>query len=192
MNWLRWFFDFMYRFRHPRWDTGITPPEVISIVQGGNVKTGRALDLGCGTGTNSIYLAQKGFHVVAVDFSAKAIEIARGKARQAGAAIDFYLNDVTQLDFVREPFDLVLDVGCFHGLDDSARKRYASNLVRLTCPGSIFLLYAFDHRTSLFGRVGATSEQIGELFHPCFNLTRVDHGMDHGDHSSTWYLLTRN
>ncbi len=118
MNLRQLFFDFQYRFSKPLWDSGITPPEVVALIESGKI-TGRALDLGCGTGTNSIYLARHGLTVVGVDFSAKAIATARDKTRRAGVAVDFRSADVTRLDFLTEPYDLVLDIGCFHAIDEA-------------------------------------------------------------------------
>ena len=191
MNWLKWFFEFMYRFGKPPWDSGVTPPEVVSEIESGKIKAGRALDLGCGTGTNSIYLAQHGFQVVGVDFSPKAIDMARRKARQAGVAVDLYVNDVTRLDFLRDPFDFVLDIGCFHGLDAEGRARYAENLGRLTCPRGLFMLYAFGPRRARFRNVGITEEDGKHLFGEQFALRRVDHGTDRGDFKSAWYWFER-
>ncbi len=76
LNPAQWFYDALYRFTRPDWDTGLTPPEVETLMKGRR-NGGRALDLGCGTGTTSIYLAQYGYDVVGVDFSSKAIEQAR-------------------------------------------------------------------------------------------------------------------
>ncbi len=123
MNWHRWFFESQYRFSRPPWDSGVTPPEVVAFVKT-NPQRGRALDLGCGTGTNSIFLAQHGYHVVGVDFSSKAIATARQKATRAGLTIDFHVADVTRLDFLTEPFDFVLDIGCLHAIEPAGRARY--------------------------------------------------------------------
>jgi cyclopropane fatty-acyl-phospholipid synthase-like methyltransferase len=191
MNWHKWFYEFLYRFSKPRWDSGVTPPDVVAEVARRQGQPGRALDLGCGTGTNSIYLAQHGFQVIGVDFSLKAIEMARQKARQAGVVIDFYINDVTRLDFIREPFDLILDIGCFHNLGPAERARYAENLTRLTCPGGLFMLYAFGPRSSGWRKLGIAEEQVKATFTPQFAAQRIDHGEDHGQLASAWYWFER-
>ena len=77
------FWDVMYLFKKTPWDTGITPPEIVAVIESGKVPIGRALDLGCGTGTNAIYLAQHGFTVTAIDVSRRAIALAKRKTRSA-------------------------------------------------------------------------------------------------------------
>lgn len=77
MSLRRWFFDLRYLRGRAPWDTGVTPPEVVDLIEGARLPPGRALDLGCGTGTNTIYLARHGWEVVGVDFSAVAIRRAR-------------------------------------------------------------------------------------------------------------------
>ena len=107
----RLLFELQYRFSKPPWDSGVTPPEVVALIEGGMIPPGRALDLGCGTGTNSIYLARHGFSTVGVDYSPRAIATAREKARRAGVAVDWYVADATRLNFLNPPFDFVLDLG---------------------------------------------------------------------------------
>jgi methylase of polypeptide subunit release factors len=75
----RLFWNVTYWFGKTPWDTGITPPELRAVVESGQVRPGRALDLGCGTGTNVLYLAQHGFDVVGVDISSRAIAVAIGR-----------------------------------------------------------------------------------------------------------------
>jgi SAM-dependent methyltransferase len=91
------FWDLMYLFKKTPWDTGITPPEIVTMIESGRVTVGRALDLGCGTGTNAITLAQHGFEVTAIDVSRRAIALAKRKARSAELAdrIRFERGDVT-------------------------------------------------------------------------------------------------
>jgi SAM-dependent methyltransferase len=188
-DWSRWFYDLSYRFWKPDWDTGLTPPEVIAEVENGR-SPGRALDLGCGTGTHAIYLAQHGFSVVGVDFSPKAIEMARQKAANTGATVDFRVGDVTRLDFLREPFNLILDVGCFHGLDADRRARYATHLTRLTHAGSTFLLFAFD-RPIFRGLYGVTPDTVGQTFEPQFTLEDVKRSANRHGRGTAWYRLVR-
>jgi len=92
-HWMR--FNLLYLLSRTPWDTGTTPPEVAALVEEGGLSPGRALDLGCGTGTNCIYLACHGWETVGVDFSAIAIRRARRKARRAGVNCRFHRADVT-------------------------------------------------------------------------------------------------
>lgn len=184
----RLIYEVMYRMGKPVWDTGTTPPEVIQAIAKERTP-GRALDLGCGTGTHSIYLAQRGWQVVGIDFSTKAIAAAYAKAKQTGAQIDFRVADVSRLSFLRGQFDFALDVGCFHGLDTAERKRYIEQLARLMRAGGKFMLWALD-RPALFENYGIAPQVVERLFSPQFRLTRSEHG-DHRGRSTTWYWFTR-
>ncbi len=190
-DWLKWFFEFQYRFGKPRWDTGVTPPEVVTLIENGSLKGTRALDLGCGTGTNAIYLARNGFQVVGVDFSPRAIATARDKAKREGVSADFHVGDVTRLDFLQEPFDFVLDIGCFHSVAAERRQAYAAEMARLARPGALFMLYAFSPRRLLLRDVGITVEEVKKTFAKDFALERIEEGNDRGEITSAWYWLKR-
>lgn len=185
----QWFYNFMYRFTKPDWDTDITPPEVTSAIAQFK-QAGCALDLGCGTGTTSIYLAQHGWQATGVDFSPKAIELAREKAQRANVKMDFQLGDVSRLDFLRESFDLILDIGCLHGLDRESRTRYAEQLRRLTHPGSKFLLFGFM-RPVFFGSYHLTPEETRGLFEPAFAFNSMWPARQRDRQDVVWYDLTR-
>lgn len=188
---LKWFFEFQYRFGKPRWDTGVTPPEVVAAIERGDQRGKRALDLGCGTGTNAIYLARTGFQVVGVDYAAKAIAAAREKGKGAGMSAEFHVGDVTRLEFLRDPFDFVLDIGCFHSIEPSRRQSYAAGLARLTRPGALFMLYAFGPRMLLLRDVGVTADQVKQTFANDFALERIEEGNDQGEITSAWYWFRR-
>ena len=182
----------VWYFFDPPWDTGVTPPEVVEAVEGRDaLRPGRALDLGCGTGTNSLYLARHGWQVVGADLALAAIRRARRRAKEAGlSSARFYAADVTRLDFLKPPFDLALDIGCFHGLDAEGQVRYHAQLSRLLEPGARFMLYAFGPRRGRFVNLGITPDQVRGLFQPDFRLLRVEGGADRG-RSSAWYWLER-
>src|SRR5689334_18211647 len=141
MNIIRLEFWWRYLRNNAPWNTGIVPPEIVALAS--KLPPGRALDLGCGTGTSSLYLAGRGWKVTGVDFIPQPIRHARNKAKASGISADFYVADVTHLDFLQGMFDLVIDVGCLHNLTPDQRQLYAAELARLTEPGGTYALYAF-------------------------------------------------
>src|SRR3972149_2200942 len=122
--------DIIYWLKRTPWDTGITPPEVVDWVRRRYPVGGRAIDIGCGTGTNVVFLARHGFSVLGIDISRRAIALARRRAKQAGVACDLRVGDVSRLEQlpITDPFDLALDIGCFHVLSTDGRRRYAADL----------------------------------------------------------------
>jgi len=152
---------------------------------------GRALDLGCGTGTNCIYLARHGWEVVGVDFSAVAIRRARRRARRAGVTVRFYRADVTDLSFLDGPFDLALDTGCLHSVPSERWERYAEELARLVRPGGLYLLYAFSLRPDRVVPRGFAPEEVRDLFAAAFVIEREEQGGDPSGPPAAWYWLRR-
>ena len=76
-------YDLGYRWLRMPWELGPCA-ELVASVEGGRLRPGRALDLGCGTGANAGFLAQRGFGVTGVDFAPAALATARQRARAAG------------------------------------------------------------------------------------------------------------
>ncbi len=101
----------IWYLRRPPWDSDIVPPELVDFIR--THQAGRALDLGCGSGTSSLALARAGWTVTGMDFVPRAIHTAKQKAKTTGLTIDFRVSDATRLPPFPNPFDLVLDIGCF-------------------------------------------------------------------------------
>lgn len=179
----RLFFNLFY-FRRPPWDTGVSPPELIAFID--SHPPGRALDLGCGTGTNAITLAQRGWQVIGVDFVGRAVRAARRKARQARVQVDFRVDDVTRLRGVSGPFDLVLDIGCLHSLSPRQKAAYIENLPRLLAPQGTFLLYAFLAPGEASQGSGLTPNDLALLSSRLRLAQRVD-GVDRRERPSAWF-----
>src|SRR5215813_7180231 len=99
----RLFFQYMY-FLKPPWDTDISPPELFEFIK--THRPGRAIDIGCGTGTNVITLAKAGWKVTGIDFAPRAIKIARKKLNQAGVQAELLIQDATKLQGITGLFDL--------------------------------------------------------------------------------------
>jgi SAM-dependent methyltransferase len=184
------FWDILYLLKKTPWDTGITPPEIVAMINSGQVTIGRALDLGCGTGTNAIYLAQHGFDVTGIDVSMRAIALACRKARSSQQAIRFVRGDVTRMNrwAVAQSIDFAYDVGCFHSLPIAARQRYASALLEVTRPGAIYMLYGFDASAA---RRGVSADEVAARFAEGFLVQTVQRGGDRNGWPSAWYTLQR-
>ncbi len=181
----------MYWMGKPRWDRGITPPEVVQLIEVEHFPSGRALDIGCGTGTNVVYLASHGFEVTGIDFVPRAIAQAREKARRANVRVDLRAASVLEPLELGRPFDFVLDIGCFHNFDAAERVRYAENLARWTHPGSTYLLYAFFPGLAGVRSFGITPEAVAETFASPFKLVGSTVGKDGPVQDSAWYRVQR-
>ena len=122
------------------WDTGEPDPHLAEFLRSLPAERGRALDVGCGTGTNALWLANQGFSVVGIDVSSTAIERARAKvdatARNCHFAVADFLRDTHSDGF----FELVFDRGCFHVFDKAEeRARFAERVASLLTPGGKWL-----------------------------------------------------
>lgn len=175
----------LWYFRDPPWDTGISPPELISHLD--NHRPGRALDLGCGTGTNIITMARRGWEAVGVDFAGTAIAAAQRKARRAGVNVELYVDDVTHLMDVNGSFDLVLDIGCFHSLPEEKRPDYIANLSKLVASGGTYLLYSFTLDENK-GVRGISEAEIQQMKSHLKLVERVD-GSERGRRASAWFTF---
>src|SRR5260370_7300447 len=112
-------FKVFYRLGFVPWDGHPLAKSLRDLVEGdGAMAPGTALDLGCGTGDTSIYLANHGWQVTGVDFVAKAVDKARAKAEADEVAVNFPRADVTppSSEAVVSNFGLTLDNTCLHGI----------------------------------------------------------------------------
>ncbi|MGE3843370.1 MAG: class I SAM-dependent methyltransferase [Vicinamibacterales bacterium] len=131
--------DEHYASGYTPWDTGEPEPALVAFVETATVPVGRALEVGCGTGTNTLWLAARGFDTLGVDLSPLAIDRARAKVIDDAATCRFEV-----LDFIENPpegpFDFVFDRGCFHVFDaPELRARFAALVARVLAPGGTWL-----------------------------------------------------
>jgi ubiquinone/menaquinone biosynthesis C-methylase UbiE len=182
-------FAWMY-LRRPTWDSGITPPELHEFIA--SHPPGRAIDLGCGTGTNVLTLAQNGWRVTGVDFIPKAIKTAKQKLKNANVQADLRVGDVTRLTGLRGItglFDLALDIGCFHGVGD--KSAYLMELDRLLAPGGHWLLYGFFKPTSQLSGPGLAAPDLDLISARGLSLLSRTDGFDKKERPSAWFLYRR-
>lgn len=100
---------------------------------------GTALDVGCGAGSFSLYMARRGYRVTAVDFMPQAVDMLERLAGKTGLSITAAVADVTAWE-PPHSFDVVLDVGCLHSLGSARRGTYRKRLLRWLAPGGDFIL----------------------------------------------------
>jgi SAM-dependent methyltransferase len=196
------FYDLWYRFGTPPW-VGQARSELVDLVESGDLLPGRAIDLGCGEGDNAIFLAQHGFQVTAVDFSPAAIAKAKAKARDAGAGVDFLIDDLTQLANVSGEFDLLVDYGTFDDLSTKDRAAYVDQVRSLAKPAAKFLMWCFEWElkgwerlaTAIlpFGNIALRPGELERWFANMFDITRIAGESDLAKWPRGWaaYLLTR-
>lgn len=178
-------FSYWY-YRKPPWDTGISPPELIDFIAAH--PPGRALDIGCGTGTNVITLARHGWQVTGIDFASPAIRIARKKVNQARIQADFRVADITRADDLHGPYDFILDIGCLHAISHAERQKYLSNIERWLSPTGYYLVYLFINDLPQQKQSGLSEADISEMTRRFDLLERVN-GTERGRLPSAWLTL---
>ena len=136
-----------YRDGDTPWDTGQPSSELVRVVAAEGIQPGTCIELGCGTGVNAVWLAQQGFDVTAIDFSALALDRARKRAADAGVAVRFLEGDVLDPpSAIGGPYDFVFDRGCYHVVRRIDVSRYLRTLEQITGPGSRGLILTGNAR----------------------------------------------
>ena len=150
------------------WDSGKPSAELVRLLDAGKLTGKTVLEIGCGTGTNAIELARRGFQVVAVDFVDEAIRTARKKARQAKLNVDFRVADAVK-DDLGGPYDILFDRGTYHCLREENLKGFQDVVKRVTRSGSWWLSLAGNAKEKMDPGPPVVSEQeiraeLGPLF----------------------------
>ena len=139
-------FRMFYGLGFTPWDGHPLPTSLTTVIEGDRaLAPATALDIGCGTGDNSIYLAERGWQVTGIDFVSKAIGRARAKASAGGLDVRFEQADVTRLcqEGIGSGFGLIVDNGCLHGMSDEDRYDYVREVTAVAAPDARLLLVEF-------------------------------------------------
>lgn len=193
----RWTYDLLYRIGAARWQRGWdrgVGPELLDLVESGRITPstlppGRAVDLGCGTGANVLFLAERGFDAIGVDFSSVAVDQAEREARRRGLTgrARFVVGNVTaeRIPGAEGSFDLVVAYNTLQDLAESSRPALAATVRRLSRPGSVVVLWCYygsRHDLPLLSYRGpsrlapfvVTPGEEVELFGSSFDIERLD------------------
>jgi len=156
--------DLIYRTGQYRryWDFGDHSPELLAYFLTHDVPAGAAaLDLGCGAGHDSLFLARLGFRTVGLDISGEALKIGQKAARAAGLDITWKKGNAAELPFPDAAFHFVSDRGCLHHVPEIWRRSYAEEVARVLEPGGTLLLRAAER---FFGANPVTAESLAAQF----------------------------
>jgi SAM-dependent methyltransferase len=142
-------------------------------------KPGRALDLGCGSGVLSVWLAKQGYDVTGLDYIARAIEMSRERGEAENVHVKWVNADLLAWT-APEQFDVVVDSGCLHSLIGGDVSRYKEQLLRWLAPGADYVLGHFGKRHWLdwrpIGPKRRTHERLVQLFAPELEVVKHEQG----------------
>ena len=201
---LRAHWDARYRSGQTPWNSGITPPEVQRFWQEQErpLPGAFALDIGCGTGLNTLFLAGQGLCAIGFDLSGQALMVAQtrllasdggGEHLRCGGAT-FVQADVSSLPVGEVGAVYALDIGCLHSLPDTRRPAYAEGLSRALAVRGFYHLYAFDREASDSPCARGMDEgEVAGLFGAEMEIIAEELGVpaSHSSRRSRWYLLRK-
>ena len=157
----------------PPWDLGRPQPAFVRLA-GEGLLTGQVLDVGCGTGEQTLLAASSGADALGVDVSPLALDQARGKAAARGVpaaaggqigSARFEVADALSLEDLGLSFDTVIDSGLFHVFDDDDRARYVASLASvLRSGGHLYLMCFSDRQPGEFGPRRVTQDELRAAF----------------------------
>jgi SAM-dependent methyltransferase len=168
--------DTRYETGFTPWDTGRPDPHLVRVVRDRDITPCRTLEVGCGTGTNAIWLTEQGFDVTATDLSNRAVEAARRKVEQAGATVTLIHGSFPD-DFT--PYDFVFDRGCLHCLDEhSERVAFAeSAAARLSTEGLwLSIIGSTDGPPRDHGPPRRSAQEVVQAVEPHFEILTLEAG----------------
>jgi SAM-dependent methyltransferase len=186
-----------YKFKNTPWDIGKPDFNLIEVVNETPIQKCKALDIGCGTGDNSIWLAQNGFNTIGTDTSDEALEMAKDKAAKANVTASFLNIDFLTQEVEGAPFGFVFDRGCFHSFSsEEDRSRFSHNVASNLEESGLWLTLVgnADEQRKGPGPPQRSAKDIILAVEPYFevlSLTTTLFGSNHPTPPRAWRCLLR-
>ena len=176
------------------WDTGQPEPLLVEFVTSGAVTPGPTLEIGAGTGTNAIWMADRGFDVLGVDVSPLAVE--RAHAKMEGRALRCRF---AAWDFLAAPppdgaFQFVFDRGCFHVFDEAGeRQRFAAQVAAVLAPGGLWLslIGSTEGPPHEAGPPRRSAREVVLAIEPMLEIAELRSAEFRGHDAKAWFCLSR-
>jgi SAM-dependent methyltransferase len=172
-------FQKRYEAHDTPWDIGKADFNLKRAVTATPIKPCKAVDIGCGTGDNAIWLAEQGFNVIGIDTAESAIQKAKEKASKAGLKTAFLAADILAGHIEGGPFGFAFDRGCFHVLEsDEERKKLAENVYRNLAKDGLWLslIGNADEKRTTPGPPQRTARHIVNAVEPYFEIVSLVSG----------------
>jgi cyclopropane fatty-acyl-phospholipid synthase-like methyltransferase len=154
------------------WDIGQPQPEFVAIA---HRITGSILDVGCGTGDNALFFAERGHQVTAIDYLAEPIARAKQKAAQRRVIVNWHVMNALALSQWAERYDNIIDCGLFHVFSDEDRRSYSAGLAHvLKSGGRLYLLCFSDEEPGTVGPRRVSKRELDEAFAHGWTLESIE------------------
>jgi SAM-dependent methyltransferase len=186
-----------YKTGDTPWDIGKPDFNLIQTVTATPIHPCKAMEIGCGTGDNAIWLSQQDFQVLGIDASEIAIMKAKEKASKANVQCTFMVSDILSSPVERAPFGLAFDRGCFHTLgSDKERKKFAENVSGHLEEGGLWLslLGNADEQRDGPGPPQRSARDVVNAVEPYFEILSLVSGYfgsNRPDPPRAWVCLMR-
>lgn len=144
---------------------------------------GKALDIGCGNGRNSFYLAEKGFEAYGIDFSKTSIEWGNQMLKDNPRKVNLLCQSLFDFEGEPESFDLIYDSGCFHHIKPHRRTQYLNIVQKHLKPNGYFVMNCFNLKGganisdydvyrdySMHGGLGFTEHKLRTILETSFEI----------------------
>lgn len=176
------------------WDTGHPDPVLVEFVTSDRVEPGPTLEIGAGTGTNAIWMAERGFDVLGLDVSPLAVERAHAKLEGRALRCRFAVCDFLRAPPSGGPFQFVFDRGCFHVFDAADdRQRFAAQVAAALAPGGLWLslIGSTEGPPRESGPPRRSAREVTLAIEPALEIVelRTAEFRDHG--AKAWFCLAR-
>jgi len=177
-------FEQMYERAGAVWTRTEPPEELVELIESEKISPCKTIDIGCGEGFYSIYLASRGFDVLGIDLSENAIQYAEENALRHGVNVRFVTMDIADLKQLNEKFDFVLEWALMHQIMPPQRPKYVKDVAELLNKGGKYLSICFNEQSLMFGSPGkkyrespsgttlyyTSQNELRELFEPHFHI----------------------
>ena len=176
------------------WDTGQPEPLLVEFVTSDAVTPGSALEIGAGTGTNSIWMAERSFDVLGVDVAPLAVERAQAKMEGRALRCRFAEWDFLAAPPPGGPFQFVFDRGCFHVFDEAGeRQRFAAQVAAVLAPGGLWLslIGSTEGPPHEAGPPRRSAREVVLAIEPMLEIVELRSAEFRGHDAKAWFCLSR-